>query len=76
MTRSKEATGILADKKRVKEIYGNRCANFEECHSTEKPHIHHILFRSDGFPRKVTENKANYVALCWKCERKVHEMAK
>jgi len=64
--------GVRFDKRRVKEIYGNRCANFEQCHNTEKPHIHHILFQRDGYSKNITESKANYIPLCWECERKVH----
>lgn len=67
--------GLRADKKRVKEIYGNKCANFAQCGNTEKPHIHHILFQSDHFPKDITENKANYAALCWECEQRVHSLA-
>ena len=69
---------IVADKRRVKEIYGNRCANFNQCHSTEKVHIHHILFRDDGrhnrVPGEQIEDKGNYIALCRKCEEKVHSL--
>jgi len=76
---SKEQLRIRADKKRVKEIYNNQCANVEQCHSTEKPHIHHIVFRCQegkNATHQEIENKANYVPLCWFCERKLHEMAK
>ena len=68
--------GVRADKKRVKEIYGGKCANFDQCQSKEKPHIHHIIFRSDGLSKDVTESKANYIAICWFCERLVHELAR
>ena len=69
---------IRDDKKRVKEIYQNKCANFDQCQSKEKPHIHHIIFRcqcKDGVPIKQIENKGNYVALCFDCERLTHELA-
>lgn len=74
---SKEALKIRQDKKRVKEIYGGKCANYAQCGSEEKPIIHHILFRSQEgqFPHQEIENKANYIPLCWACERHLHSLA-
>jgi hypothetical protein len=77
--KSKEALQIRRDKKRVKEIYGNRCANYDQCGSEETPIIHHIVYRSQeghGFTHKELENKGNYIPLCWPCERRTHEEAK
>ena len=71
-----EKAVIIANKRRVKEIFGGKCANWEECGSKEKPHIHHLLFKSDLYPEEITESKSNYIALCNKCERLVHKLAK
>ena len=67
-----------SDRRRVFEIYGNKCANFEEpgIHHG-KPTIHHIDFKSDKgnlFDNDHTiENKANYPSLCENCQKHLHE---
>jgi len=74
----KEKAKYLENRKRVLEIYGKKCANYSQCHSKSKPHVHHIVFKSDmgTFTDFPINEKGNLIALCWKCEKKVHETAK
>ena len=70
-----EKAVIIANKRRVKEIYGGKCANWEEpVEHRGRLAIHHIIFRSDNLPIEK-EEKSNYILLCRKCEDHTHEIA-
>lgn len=65
---------LVINKKRVLEIYGGRCANWEDNrfkHGKARPTIHHIIFKKDG----GTNEKSNLIPLCKSCHRFVHFLA-
>lgn len=61
------------EKARIKEIYGNRCANWKDERFSHggRLTIHHIVFKSDGGKNE----KGNLIALCEECHSFVHEIA-
>ena len=70
-----EKAVIIVNKKRVKEIYGGKCANLAEpVEHRGRLGIHHIIFRKDRLPIEK-EEKSNYILLCRKCEQHLHSMA-
>ena len=56
-----------ANKHRVLEIYGYKCANFEVCGNDDVT-CHHIVFKREG----GGDTKGNLAALCHDCHRELH----
>jgi hypothetical protein len=79
---SRERTQYLESRERVLEIYGNKCANHEECGNGVHPTTHHIIFKSDVKTGELFEN--GYIQehhqlngeenLCPLCENCHHEL--